>query len=41
MKQRATEQTAGQDQTIDQSQVQLDGQVGLGIDLVQIERMEQ
>lgn len=41
MKQRATEQTAGQDQTIDQSQVQLDGQVGLGLDLVQIERMEQ
>ena len=41
MKQRATEQTAGQDQTIDQSQVQLDGQVGLGIDLVQIEHMEQ
>ena len=33
--------TAQGEQTIDPASVQLEGQVGLGIDLVQIERMEQ
>lgn len=40
MKQSAIDKATNQEQAIDSSAVQLDGQVGLGIDLVQIEHME-